>query len=675
MAAASPNPFEYGRFKEAFVKLFPNGLNKKQERINYYEFFLEFFAYFDCLIDEQNNGEKIFNTPEVCNVLHSLNVVLKHPHIETLKKDDELRFDLLKYFYTENEDMCRELCRRFGVHVDMEFNKLIIHSNGDKTPSIKRTIESDSDEDIDTNSQHKIRATSNILVVDTQKQKLKCKNVANFLESDDLQTNNFDMIEVPETQGMSNDNVVCNNADTVNSNENAVNITENVVNITENVINNNETVGNSSENVVNSNDNIDANRPVNLTMYVQIHGNWQEMLRNIKDKINAEPDASLTGDLIKINVKDILHFRILQKYFDDTGSKIWTLDPTKERPRKFLFRGIPTSTPISDIYDFIHEQGFKPIKAAYLTNRRTKVPMPLWMVSVRPAPGVDELLHVQYFNMLKISVEDFKSSKHKQCYRCQRFGHSSLKCTLTVTCVRCAGEHWAKDCPLPRDENNATCANCRGDHPASYRGCPKNPYGKAKNKNPKAVGLKKPAEFTTDKTREPPLQSPFVPAPIPTGSRWNANSTVTANTNTNIPPTASQASRSENSAPPRAPAGQAPSTSSTPTACEMELVSVSKPKIPTKKAIPKKVTGATKNSKNKQKPKGKKTGKTSEPDASGFLELIKTFKELYEILQISDVLALLKDLIEILKSGNPLNNLYQIVETIAKHCVSLQCHG
>lgn len=76
-----------------------------------------------------------------------------------------------------------------------------------------------------------------------------------------------------------------------------------------------------------------------------------------------------------------------------------------------------------------------------------------------------------------------------QCYRCQRFGHSSTNCGMTPRCVKCLLSHESGKCFLPKytslkeseriegqDEvksPKASCVNCGNvSHPASWRGCP-----------------------------------------------------------------------------------------------------------------------------------------------------------------------------------------------------------
>ncbi|GFQ88279.1 hypothetical protein TNCT_455841 [Trichonephila clavata] len=47
-------------------------------------------------------------------------------------------------------------------------------------------------------------------------------------------------------------------------------------------------------------------------------------------------------------------------------------------------------------------------------------------------------------------------------------------CTRTPRCVKCAGNHLAKECEKPFGDTPKCCL-CGGEHPANFLGCPKNP--------------------------------------------------------------------------------------------------------------------------------------------------------------------------------------------------------
>ena len=58
----------------------------------------------------------------------------------------------------------------------------------------------------------------------------------------------------------------------------------------------------------------------------------------------------------------------------------------------------------------------------------------------------------------------------KQCFKCQKFGHSASDCKEEPRCLRCAGKHTVKSCNESKEQ--AKCANSCGSHATVYRGCP-----------------------------------------------------------------------------------------------------------------------------------------------------------------------------------------------------------
>ena len=65
----------------------------------------------------------------------------------------------------------------------------------------------------------------------------------------------------------------------------------------------------------------------------------------------------------------------------------------------------------------------------------------------------------------------------KQCYRCQKFGHSSDNCSLKETnkhvCRYCSADHTSTSCSFKGKHNeHHKCANCGGNHSSTYASCP-----------------------------------------------------------------------------------------------------------------------------------------------------------------------------------------------------------
>jgi len=72
-----------------------------------------------------------------------------------------------------------------------------------------------------------------------------------------------------------------------------------------------------------------------------------------------------------------------------------------------------------------------------------------------------------YLGMTRCRIKVHKNTT--QCYHCQKFGHTALKCNQELpTCRHCAKSHDSRECT---DKNKAVCTNCRGDHKASSASC------------------------------------------------------------------------------------------------------------------------------------------------------------------------------------------------------------
>ena len=56
----------------------------------------------------------------------------------------------------------------------------------------------------------------------------------------------------------------------------------------------------------------------------------------------------------------------------------------------------------------------------------------------------------------------------KQCFKCQKYGHSAIECKNEQRCLQCSGQHTVKQCAEPKEK--AKCANCVGLHASVYKG-------------------------------------------------------------------------------------------------------------------------------------------------------------------------------------------------------------
>ncbi|GFQ94590.1 nucleic-acid-binding protein from transposon X-element [Trichonephila clavata] len=178
-----------------------------------------------------------------------------------------------------------------------------------------------------------------------------------------------------------------------------------------------------------------------------------------------------------------------------------------------------------------------------MTNRKTGAPMPLFMVSmVRTDFHKSIFRSVIVIGYVKVTVEILrKKYGPPQCFRCQGFFHSFKFCTRTPRCVKCAGNHLAKECEKLFGVKPKCCL-CGGEHPANFLGCPKNPKPRID-----AEKEKKRQQRATLTNPEPPKENFWEQRTQTATQRQQPNSTSQPGPSTAPPPPPSNPVNSQNS--------------------------------------------------------------------------------------------------------------------------------
>lgn len=203
---------------------------------------------------------------------------------------------------------------------------------------------------------------------------------------------------------------------------------------------------------------------------------WAALRKEIKETKTDIVKAKILGKSVKIYVKDSSDFRRLTAFLESHNRAYYSYRLPEEKKIYAVVRGLPITAEIEDIRDELSSLGVTDSEVSRMTSFRTKEPMPLFLVKTKN----QDVFKVTRMLDLVVRVEPKKkSAMPSQCYRCQQFGHTQLRCTFPQKCVKCAGSHSAGECTLAsaEGERNARCANCKQvGHPASYRGCPNYSY-------------------------------------------------------------------------------------------------------------------------------------------------------------------------------------------------------
>lgn len=154
---------------------------------------------------------------------------------------------------------------------------------------------------------------------------------------------------------------------------------------------------------------------------------------------------------------------------------------TDEKQPTFVLRNFYKAEP-AELLAIFKEQKV-PAAAVSLLASTAKSESPLFIVKFSDATINVAKLNASHRTLDGVSVrwEPLKQSKKRftQCYKCQRWGHSSSNCGFAPRCVACGDNHEPNKCPRKqlmeeaRKESKPKCCNCGGDHTANYHQCEK----------------------------------------------------------------------------------------------------------------------------------------------------------------------------------------------------------
>lgn len=206
------------------------------------------------------------------------------------------------------------------------------------------------------------------------------------------------------------------------------------------------------------------------------------LLAQIKSTLKSKYTSSYNTQGLRIQCSTREDFTTLQYFLTANKMQFFSYHKNSEQLMKVVLRGLPPNISEQEILVELQElqipatavRQFKRTQIDPLTDSRSKVPLPLWVITMHNQPGIhDKMKELTGLFNLRIKIEDYSgSSTPMQCFRCQRFGHKAQWCNLQPKCVKCAGSHHTREC-VKDPTTPATCSNCNGSHPANFRQCPR----------------------------------------------------------------------------------------------------------------------------------------------------------------------------------------------------------
>lgn len=203
---------------------------------------------------------------------------------------------------------------------------------------------------------------------------------------------------------------------------------------------------------------------------------------------------------------------------DKDGVDFHTYSTRDEKHHAFVIRGLDKSVETEDVKASLTDTLHEKLVAVY----KMKNTNGLFLIITQSGLKVQYLNNsCRYVCHTRIFWERQQSSKKRitQCRRCQQWGHATANCHAKEKCVKCAENHWSRECTrVNKDDPNTTifikCANCGGPHLAMSTECPT--YLR------RLESIERQREMETNSHRNKPVRAQFIPAPIPENA-WQRN--------------------------------------------------------------------------------------------------------------------------------------------------------
>lgn len=265
---------------------------------------------------------------------------------------------------------------------------------------------------------------------------------------------------------------------------------------------------------------------------------WPLFLMQLRDE-GIKFDAKFAGDRLHLICETTHDFRLAQRYLTGKRVEFHTFAMESDVLVKAALRGLHHSTDCEVIKAELQAEGFSPTYVAPMPRRQNGESFPVnsFFVTVQRNGTWAKLWSLTHLIGVRVSVTPFEPRRGlPQCFRCQRYNHSSLNCNLAYRCVKCAGPHDAKQCPK-KDDEPPKCCNCNGDHVASWKGCPTHKAAMAAKMRKEAATAKSDSK-TRQSTQRPSARQPTTqpPRPLrPAGTNRGSFADVVGRKQTNPP--------------------------------------------------------------------------------------------------------------------------------------------
>lgn len=198
------------------------------------------------------------------------------------------------------------------------------------------------------------------------------------------------------------------------------------------------------------------------------------IISTFKHGISNNIDFKYKNNRFEVITKSPEDHKKALKIANDNMLQHYTFPMNDEKNLKLVAKNIPSSLSEDEIKDDLSDRGLDVMKVKQMEKSTDgmKHKMPIFIIHFSPKTTKKSVFSVKAICKCIVKWETYKNKSNiLQCYKCQSFGHGSLKCHKNPKCVKCAGDHFSSECNKSAVEDYK-CANCNNNHSAKDKSCP-----------------------------------------------------------------------------------------------------------------------------------------------------------------------------------------------------------
>lgn len=181
----------------------------------------------------------------------------------------------------------------------------------------------------------------------------------------------------------------------------------------------------------------------------------QTKLATLADDIRSKTRVRITQEGAKIYTDDDVTHATVMKLCSENKWHGFSYTPKKDRFVKFCLYGL-WQMPVEALLEELKSKQIPPTQIRQMTIKKKRFEEEaIYILYYKRSQNIrmDNLRSVVGLFNVVVRFKYYKnlSGQPTQCSNCQMFGHGGQNCFNPSVCIRCAGSHVSKSCPLIKD--------------------------------------------------------------------------------------------------------------------------------------------------------------------------------------------------------------------------------